>query len=239
MDPPWLRGLDPAIFGTPDNPLGFEPDVGVPLDQRLTNGAGTEYTTTAGPTPFSDVWAPIEGDAGVKVVDRTAVAGSTTADEIDAEFEFTSPDGQHSYRVVVERALPQIPDHENLGGVGLNVVQHGRTGIGTKLEPQAIANITFWGVAALYRDGELMADDRFVHFMVTERVRDPQGDYSLGFDENVIHDEVHGHLILPPVAVTPDGPVPSSVETGFELPNGSDQPFIHVMFEDITKLKGD
>jgi hypothetical protein len=87
-------------------------------------------------------------------------------------------------------------------------------------------------------DGELVADDRFDHFMVTERVRDPEGDYSLGFDEDVIHDEVHGHLILPPVAVTPDGPVACPVETGFALPNGSDQPFIHVMFEDITKLKG-
>ena len=235
---PGPRELDRAIFGTPDQPLGFEPDVGVPLDQRLTNEDGTEYTTTAGPTPFSDVWAPIEGNAGVKVVDRTAVAGSVTGDEIDAEFEFTSPDGEHAYRVVVDRALPAIPGHENFGGVGLNVVQHGRTGIGTKLEPQAMAYITFWGVASLYHDGELVADDRFVHFMVTERVRDPKGDYRLAFDEDVIHDEVHGHLILPPVAVTPDGPVARPVETGFELPNGSDQPFIHVMFEDITKLKG-
>jgi hypothetical protein len=172
------------------------------------------------------------------VVDRTAVASSSTRDEIGAEFEFTSPDGEHSYRVVMNRALPQIPDHENFGGVGLNVVQHGRTGIGTKLEPQAMAFITFWGVASLYRDGELVADDRFVHFMVTERVRDPQGDYSLGFDDDVIHNEVQGHLILPPVAVTADGPIARPVETGFELPNGQDQPFIHVMFENITKLKG-
>lgn len=218
--------------------IGFEEDVGVPLEDRLTTADGTAYTTTATPNPFSDNWAQITGSSRVAVVDRTAVAGPTTRDRIDATFEFTSPDGEHAYRVVMTRTLPQIPGHENFGGVGLNVVQHGRTGIGIKLMPQALSYIAFWGVADLYRDGELVAGDRFVHFMATERVRDPAGDYSLGFDEDVIHDEVHAHLILPPVAVTASGPVDRPVETDFQLPNETDQPFIHVMYEDISLLAG-
>ncbi|HZD22156.1 MAG TPA: hypothetical protein VE569_01965 [Acidimicrobiia bacterium] len=129
----------------------------------------------------------------MRVTDRTAVAGPVTRDEIAATFNFTSPDGEHTYTVDLKKVLPQIPGHEDFGGVGLNVVQHGRTGIGTKLMPQAMSYIAFWGVADLYRDGELVADDRFVHFMATERVRDPEGDYSLVFDEDVIHDEVHAH----------------------------------------------
>lgn len=54
---PGLRALDPAIFGTPDQPLGFEPDTGLPLEMRLVSEDGTAYTTTAGPTPFSDNFA--------------------------------------------------------------------------------------------------------------------------------------------------------------------------------------
>ena len=235
---PGPRRLDPHVFGTPDAPLGFEPDVGVPLDARLTTEDGTAYTTTAMPTPFSDNWASITGRADVRVVDRTAVAGPSTRDEIHAAFEFTSPGGGHAYRVVITRPLPQIPAHEDFGGVGLNVVQHGRTGIGTKLMPQAMSFIAFWGVADLYRDGELVADDRFVHFMATERVRDPSGDYSLVFDEDVIHDQVHAHLILTPTAVTESGPVDRPVETDFELPNGMIQPFLHIMYEQIDQLYG-
>lgn len=136
------------------------------------------------------------------------------------------------------RTLPQLPAHEDFGGVGLNVVQHGRTGIGTKMMPQVLSYIAFWGVADLYRDGVLVADDRFVHFMATERVRDPDGDYSLVFDDGVIHDEVHAHLILTPTAVTSSGPVDRPVETDFELPNGQDQPFLHIMFEEIDLLQG-
>ncbi|HZD01279.1 MAG TPA: hypothetical protein VFA46_14140 [Actinomycetes bacterium] len=235
---PGPRRLDPHIFGTPDAPLGFEPDVGVPLNARLTTEDGTAYTTTAMPTPFSDDWAQITGRADVRVVDRTAVAGPTTRDEIHATYEFTSPGGTHTYRVVIKRPLPQIPAHEDFGGVGLNVVQHGRTGIGTKLMPQALSYIAFWGVADLYRDGELVADDRFVHFMAIQRVRDPSGDYHLVFDEGVIHDQVHAHLILPPTAVTEGGPVDRPVETAFELPNGTTQPFLHIMYEQIDLLQG-
>lgn len=58
---PGPRALDPAIFGTPDQPLGFEPGTGVPLEARLISEDGSAYTTTAGPTPFSDSYAPSEG----------------------------------------------------------------------------------------------------------------------------------------------------------------------------------
>lgn len=89
---PGPRRLDPAVFGTPDQPLGFEDDVGVPLDARLTTADGSAYTTTATPTPFSDDWSQVTGQTTMRVVDRTAVGGPTTQDEINATFEFTGPD---------------------------------------------------------------------------------------------------------------------------------------------------
>lgn len=56
------------------------------------------------------------------------MAGPSTDDEIDAAFEFESPEGEHSYRVEVTRALPRLAAHENFGGVGLNVVLTGGPG---------------------------------------------------------------------------------------------------------------
>lgn len=229
---PGLRRLDPSIFGTAAVPLREEL---LPLGARtVIDGV---YQTKM-PGPFGDMAKPITGSATIKVKDLTSVAGPTTEDEIEAEFRFTSPDGEHEYRVVVERALPKLPDHENFGGVGLNVVQHGRTGIGTALFPQVMAFVAFWGPADFYVDGKKVADNRFVHFMLTERTRNPEGDdYSLAFDGQVDHDSMHAHLILPPTIVTPDGPQASPVPTEFTLPNGKDQPFLHIMFEDMKVKK--
>ena len=118
---PGLRELDPAIFGTPDAPLCTEL---LPLDKRAVTGDNRYVVGTGSapmPTPFSNNWMPISGEARVKVKDVTAVSGPTTKDEIDAEFEFTSPDGEISYRLVVKQAIPQV-DHENFGGVGINAL---------------------------------------------------------------------------------------------------------------------
>lgn len=233
---PGPRRLDPTVFGTPDRPLGLEEGVGVPLEGRLKSDDGEAYTTTSDPVIFFDEWEETSGEAAVRVVDRTAVAGEETEDEIEATFTFEGPDGEHEYRVEVEEALPMLPDHEDFGGVGLGVTIHGRTGIGTKIVPQVLSQIAVWGVGALYIDDELVADNRLVHFMATERVRDPDEDYELVFDEGVIHGEVHGHLVLAPVAVTPDGPVNEPIATGVMLPNGDEQPFLHVLFEDVDML---
>jgi hypothetical protein len=235
---PGPRRLDPNIFGTPDQPLGFEEGVGVPLDDRNTTPDGTAYTTTKSPTPFSDNWAQITGRGEAVVLDRTARAGDSTRDRIHDVYTFTSPDGAHRYRVETTRPLSRLPDHENFGGVGLNVAMHGRTGIGTKLMPQFISFITYWGVADLYVDGQKVANDRFVHVMTAERSRDIEGDYSLGFDEDVDPNSVHTHLILPPIRVTDQGPVDSPVPTGFTLPNGMEQPFLHIMYEQVNELRG-
>jgi hypothetical protein len=230
---PGVRKLDPAIFGTPGEPLRTDL---IPEEMRATDG---DLYTTPGPTPFSDNTAPTEGHASVRVTDITSVAGSTTQDEIDAKFEFTSPDGEIEYTVVVKNALPEIPDHENFGGVGVNALQHGGTGIGTPLMPQLMAFIAFWGKADLYVDGVLQNggedQQRFVHFMLSERVRTSVDDgYTLAFNADVDPEgSLQAHLIMPPVALTPDGPTDSPVATGFTLPNGADQPFLHIMYDTV------
>ena len=126
-----------------------------------------------------------------------------------------------------------MADHENCGGVGINALQHGATGIGTALMPQLMSFISFWGEADLYVNGELSPEKRFVHFMLSERVRDDN--YNLVFNDGVDPDgSLQAHLLLPPTALVDGAPVDSPVPTGFVLPNGVEQPFMHIMFEDVT-----
>ncbi len=65
---PGPRRLDANVFGTPQQPLGLEPGVGVPLENRLTNEDGTAYTTTADPTPFGDEFVAVAGEFSLKAV---------------------------------------------------------------------------------------------------------------------------------------------------------------------------
>jgi hypothetical protein len=228
---PGLRALDPKIFGTPAAPLGFEPDVGVPIGARLTNGAGTAWTTTAGPTPFSNNWGSITGEYKLTAKDKTLFDDPDSQDAISYQASFTSPDGGISYEVETSRIIPVGPDHPFMGGVGTNFVHHGMTGIGTKLMPTAPTFVAFWGIATLRVNGAEVANNRLIHLMTTCRVRDEN--YNLVFDDGVDCTKMHTHMMLPNVEITPGGPVESPVPTGFFLPNGMQQPFLHIMFEDI------
>lgn len=103
---PGKRTLDPAVFGTADNPEGAEQPamlVGVPPPARET--ADGDGQRTAQPTPFSDKAEQVEGSVDMTLIDATATDAATTEDRIDFEATFTSPDGA-DYRVVVERPAP-------------------------------------------------------------------------------------------------------------------------------------
>jgi len=228
---PGPRKLDPGIFGTPDQPLGFEDGVGLPLSARMTNEDGTAYTTTAMPTAFSDNFKVVTGSLSLDAADATFVDGASTSDTLDLTATFTGPDGTE-YKVTVGSVLPRGPDHPFFGGVATNVIHHGRTGLGTKLMPQVYTSVAFWGKAELSVDGEVVATNRLVHAMLTSDVRDEN--YEIVFDDGVDNSRVNFHLILPPTELTAQGPAGSPVPTGFILPNGVEQPFLHIMFEDIS-----
>ncbi len=229
---PGKRPLDPVIFGTPAAPLGFEPDVGVPVNMRLTNADGSAWATTAMPTPFSDKFAAISGYYELEAVDATLDDSLASKDEIEFSARFASPDNNNIYKVTSKRVIPVGPAHTFLGGVGTNLNFHGMTGIGTKLMPTMPALLTFWGVGTLEVNGVVVASNRLVHVMITCNARD--ADYKLVFDGAVDCSRVHTHVMLANVAITPNGPVTSPVPTGFILPNGEEQPFLHIMYEDIT-----
>jgi hypothetical protein len=228
---PGPRVLDPDIFGTPDQPLGFRPDVGLPLEARLLSDDGSAYTTTAGPTAFSDNFMDIGGTFEFEAFDATLIDGPDSQDKLDFTASFTGPNGLE-YSITVLKVIPKGPDHPFFGGVATNVIHHGATTIGTMLMPQVYTYVAFWGVAELTIDGEVVASNRLIHGMLTADVRDE--DYKVTFDAGVNNEGIQFHLILPPIELTPDGPQDSPVPSGFILPNGVEQPFLHIMFEDVT-----
>jgi hypothetical protein len=235
---PGPRRLDPKVFGTPAAPLGFEPDVGVPLAARLISADGTVYTTTAMPTPFSDNARVISGEYQLDAVDNTLVDDPASADELDYAATVTSPAGD-TIEIVVSQILPVGVDHAVFGGVGTNMIHHGMTGIGTKMQPTQPTVAAFWGIGTISVNGAVdpeRGENRLVHSMITCHVRDEN--YHLVFDDGVDCSRIHTHLMLPNVQVVMGSSgnyeeVISPVPTGFILPNSMEQPFLHVMFENI------
>ena len=200
------------------------------------------------PTPFSDDGAIIQGTFRSELYDEvhTDPPGKPgkTPDSATLEAEFTDPDG-NEYRMVLDHVVkPPFPGYKTQGGVMLDDYLHGTTGIGTPLMPQVWTIAAWWGVGELYINGEMVDNHRVMHLMTTEVVRD--NNYKLAQEEDmplpperwlVKGQPHHTHIIMPPVKGTKKGPVFDPVPTQYELPNGKNQPFIHVMFEQDTVVR--
>lgn len=230
---PGPRFLDPAAFGTPENPVGFDPApfplLGVPLTMRKTSaGAASMVNKTAMPNSSAEVYSFVDkaspfsnwrevgvGSIEMEVVDATAIDGARTKDKIHFVATFKSPDGKHDYKVTADKAIPHGMAYPFFGGVVTNHLLHGATGIGTRLMPTEFTYAGFWAIGNVYRDGELVNPNHLVHVMVTEVVR---GDnYNLQFDGGV-GDPPTGitlHLMVPPYKPSPKGLQEAPVKTGF------------------------
>ena len=129
----WLfpdkRALDPALFGTPAEPLNVEL---LPVANRARNADGSAYTTIVKPSMLSNNIKMISGSFDIQMRDLTAKNGKSSKDEIHMVAEFVAPQGR-TFRMVMKKIIPKGPDHPFFGGVGTNVLMHGGTGIGTPL----------------------------------------------------------------------------------------------------------
>jgi len=212
---PGPRFVDPAVFGTPAHPVGWEqapfPLIGMqPSWLRSEYG---KYTFVDHATPFSDWMTVGVGSVKMNLVDATAIDGARTKDKIDFDATFKSPDGKFTYRVVVKKALPHGKGYPFFGGVVTNHLLHGGTAIGTRLMPTEFTYAGFWGVGKVYRNGKLVNDGQIIHMMIGEFVRGDNQD--LQFDGGVDPHGVTMHLMVPPYKVTPHGPVLAPVKTGY------------------------
>lgn len=243
------RAAADLLTGGDDHPP-FPVPVGWPEKLRGTNASGDQYTKTKMPLPFSDRAVgsdandSLDGELRVTYRDRRGFEGDgSRRDAVDLDIWFTDPAGNR-YTLDIEHLERHDGAHLHGRGVMTGVYMHGTTGIGTPLMPTQFAFGSFWAIGSLSINGNEPVDqntERVIHIMTTQTVRTE--DYTLAFDRDLPlgvdgnpdpyrGEETHTHVFVPPVRETEDGPLKIPVQTAFELPNGTRQPFIHFMFDE-------
>jgi len=238
---PDKRELDHHVFGTPEMPRRFGGTPGITgVPPAFRNHEGDQYTSLQKNTPFGDKFTRMGGaDLSIEATDATATDAARTTDTLEFSAEWRDRSG-NTYSVRCNRVMPHGLEFPTFGGVMTNHILHGFTGLGTPLMPTEYTYFAFWGMGNVYKNGEKVDGPRLVHGMLTEYVR---GDgYRLVHDDEVEPQRRHFHLMVSPFK--PDKStghfVHENVSTGFELPNGMELPFWHVMFEnlDIESSRG-
>ncbi len=182
-------------------------------------------------TPFSNNTQKTEGEYEITVRDDVDVDSPNSTDAVtDVNISFTANDGKKFMidKIMVIHKPEGAGDHTFYGGVGLNKVMHGNTGIGTGLMPKMIAYITLWGIVDLKdaETGEVVAANRVTHIMVASRVRDkdrmlvPETEKDAS-DHNTWMAETHVILI------------PFDMQGNMSPVPGTDHGFIHMMWENV------
>lgn len=224
--------------------------VGLPEKARKTNADGDRYTETKIPVPFSDKTVgsdksdALKGSLDLTYIDRKGFdEQEADDDEIDLDIWFTDPAGNR-YEFDIHHLETHDGAHPHGQGVMTGVYMHGIVPIGTPLMPTQYAFGSLWAIGDLLINGEVTDErnrDRVIHLMTTQNVRDE--DYTLAIDEELplgadgnpdpyLGSQTVTHVFLPPIQETDDGPRRVPLKTGFELPNGKMQPFIHFMFDE-------
>jgi len=232
---PSPRELDPHVFGTTEMPraIAGTPGInGVPLMGRATEDG--KFTKTKSPNPFGNKNI-VMADASLQIdaTDATATDASETNDRVQMRASWKDEEG-NTYEVrCCEMVAKAGMEYPTFGGVVTNHILHGSSRIGTALMPTEYTYFAFWGMGEVLKNGEVTDKPRLVHGMLTEYVR--KEGYELAFDDEVTPGRKHFHLMIPPMM--PDQEAKTfhhkDLKTGFELPNGMELPFWHVMFENL------
>ncbi len=232
---PDKRKLDPSVFGNPKMPRAVAGTPGInglpPMARGEANGA---YTSMKMPSPFGDKYVVMaDGKLHLEAVDATATDAAKTDDRVRMMASWKDKAG-NTYEV---RCCKMLAAHgmefPTFGGVVTNHILHGFTRIGTALMPSEYAYFAFWGMGQVMKNGEVLDQPRLIHGMLTEYVR--KEGYALAFDHEVTPTRQQFHLMVAPFmpVMAEDKFAPKPVKTGFNLPNGMELPFWHVMFESL------
>jgi hypothetical protein len=116
--------------------------------------------------PYSDNVVPIAGTFTFSAWDKGAIR-----DSVAGVAEFTTHDGDR-WKVVLDRVqTTDVPHHPKFGGVIRGLYYHGATGVHTPLVPTINSAVALWSIAHLYKNGERVTDNAYVHVMLLSRTR--------------------------------------------------------------------
>jgi plastocyanin len=147
----------PGPFPFPDSAGPILKSFGVEheaLESQIQNG------------PYSNNVVPISGTFTFGAWDKGAIR-----DSVDGVAEFTTRDGAR-WKVVLDRVQTMdVPHHPKFGGVIRGLYYHGATGVHTPLVPTINSAVALWSIAHLYKNGERVTDNAYVHVMLLSRTR--------------------------------------------------------------------
>jgi hypothetical protein len=182
------------------------------------------------PTPFSDKIGVGAGSYKLHIRDLTEEDSKNSKDavlQIDLAYKRQNGETFIIDNINVIHKPEGSGDHTFFGGVGQNKEMHGNTGIGNPLMPKLTSYITLWGTADLKDgNGNVLAENRLIHIMVTGRVRDENLNLMTSVDENLSDlspDKIETHIILPP----------QNMSGGMDQVPGTGHGFLHLMFESV------
>lgn len=116
--------------------------------------------------PYSNNVVPISGTFSFSAWDKGAIR-----DSVDGAAQFTTHDGAR-WKVVLDRVqTTDVPHHPKFGGVIRGLYYHGATGVHTPLVPTINSAVALWSIAHLYRNGERVTDNAYVHVMLLSHTR--------------------------------------------------------------------
>jgi plastocyanin len=170
VEPIRVTGGGPVIQILP-GPFPFPDSAGPILKSFGEEHEALESQSLNG--PYSNNVAPIAGTFTFSAWDKGAIR-----DSVDGTAEFTTQDGAR-WKVVLDRVQTKdVPHHPKFGGVIRGLYYHGATGVHTPLVPTINSAVALWSIAHLYRNGELVTDNAYVHVMLLSRTRRDK-DYAL------------------------------------------------------------
>ena len=188
------RGVASQPEARTDNGAMAEHDrMAAPVEPIRVTGGGAVIQILPGPFPFPDSAGPIlkafgpehealESQIQNGPYSNNVVPSSGTftfsawdkgaiRDSVDGVAEFTTQDGAR-WKVVLDRVqTTDVPHHPKFGGVIRGLYYHGATGVHTPLVPTINSAVALWSIAHLYKNGELVTDNAYVHVMLLSRTR--------------------------------------------------------------------
>ncbi len=183
------------------------------------------------PTPFSNNIKFTTGSYSYTVVDKTPQDSKDSKDEVtNVHIIFTGNNGRKYLidHIDVIHKAEGSGEHTFFGGVGLNKVIHGNTGVGTNLEPKLLAYIALWGTTDLKdaATGKVIAAHRLIHIMTTTKTRDANYHLITSRDIDSTDHDIHNistHIILAPM----------NMKGEKDAIPGTDHGFLHMMFQNV------
>jgi plastocyanin len=170
VEPIGVTGGGPVIQILP-GPFPFPDSAGPILQSFGVEHEALESQILNG--PYSNKVVPISGTFSFSAWDKGAVR-----DSVDGTGEFTTQDGAR-WKVVLDRVQTKdVPHHPKFGGVIRGLYYHGATGVHTPLVPTINSAVALWSIAHLFRNGELVTDNAYVHVMLLSHTRSEK-DYTL------------------------------------------------------------